>query len=283
MVAQPKWTYEGEPLELDLDPKPTNIVCLATHAGSHVPEKYRCRLTEEMLSFNKRVLLNFSDHSCGSLIPDDLPADRVVVSEYSRILGDPNRHTDSEDLFPVEDFNGVAVWSTPLTPEDKEDLLANHYRKYHQKVEAVISEAESKNDRVIVFDIHDTGNLMLGISPELDTLRGEHIPEISLGDKDGESCDPEIMHAFALAVEKHLGFKPMINYPYKGGFVTTKYGKDYNDALPESERFKRNVIQIELGRYLYMDEKTQEINQEQLAIIKAGLSAAMNEVGVMFS
>ena len=262
-----------------IDAFPSNIVVLATHGSYFVPDLVRSKLSAQISALLHRGTRNFSDFASRKVIPDDVPPSQKVVAGFSRAIGDPNRATDAPDLFRETDFNGMPVWETPLTSDEKRTLIDNYHEKYHDAVLKAIETAESKNKRVIVFDMHDTGNLMMSPNPEEDTPRENPFPQICLGDKDGESCDPVIMQDFAEAIERHLGMKPQLNDPYKGGFVTTKYGKDYNDSLPDAEKFSRNVIQIELGRFLYVNEKTQKPDRVKIDKIKAGLRAAMKEVG----
>jgi len=257
---------------------PSNIVVLATHGGYFVPDSVRRKLSDKITALGLRGVKNFSDFGSRWVVKD-VPNDQKVVAGFSRAIGDPNRSLDAPDLFRDTDFNGNQVWETPLTDHEKTQLLEGHYKKYHSAVLNAIESAESTSQRVIVFDVHDTGNLMLATDPNNDTERAEAFPSICLGNKDGESCDPAIMNDFASLIEKHLGITPLLNHPYKGGYVTSKYGKEYNDSLPLDERFKRNVIQVELGRYLYMDEKTQKIDFKKLQSIKSGLNAAMKELG----
>ncbi|MDD3066312.1 MAG: N-formylglutamate amidohydrolase [Candidatus Gracilibacteria bacterium] len=268
---------------------PRNILVLATHGSYYIPREIATREGEKIKIREKlradlrgnilRLLGNFSDFRTRRIIPKDIPKSQKVIAGFSRAIGDPNRARDAADLFRETDFNGVPIWKEELTSNEKEALLERYYDEYHSRVKAAIEEAETENERVIIFDLHDTGNLMLKPNPAEDSERKDKFPEICLGDKDGTACDPEIMEFFAAAVEKNLGIKPHINTPYKGGYITTKYGKEYNDGLPLSERFKRNVIQIELGRYLYMDEKTQKIDKEKARKIQKGLEEAMREVG----
>ena len=53
--------------------------------------------------------------------------------------------------------------------------------------------------------------------------------------------------------------KSKINWPYDWGFITKKFWVWYKN---------RQVVQVEFGRYLYMDEKTQEINFEKMKDIR---------------
>ena len=49
-----------------------------------------------------------------------------------------------------------------------------------------------------------------------------------------------------------MNLRLSINSPYSGGYITRKYGKKENNI---------NVIQIEISKNYYMDEKTFELKK----------------------
>lgn len=270
-------------MELKQKKFPGNVIITVTHGGCYIPEIVYNKLSKKFKEKSHRIIKNFSDFACSKLIPKNIPENQKIIAHFSRAIGDPGRVKDSPDLFRETDFNGIPIWDKPLTKAEKAYLVKNYYRKYHNKVLKSIQEAEKKYKTVIVFDIHDTGNRMLKPNPDDDRLRSHKFPKIDLGCLRGTSCKPEIIKVFAKALEKHLGMHPTIDKPFKGdGAVTTKYGKFFNDTLPKEKRFARNVIQVELGRYLYMDEKTQKTNHEHLKIIQKGLDKAIEEVGNIY-
>lgn len=241
-----------------------------------------------------RLLKNFSDSLTRKML-QGIPDDQKVTAWFSRAIGDPARDENADDLFREYDFMKNEelknpVWKEKLTKEEKEWLLENFHKKYHEKVEETIKRTEEKikekGGRVIVFDIHDTGELMMNVNETKDYKREGGFPDINLGDMDGRACDPQITSDFAKILKKYwkenFGNEPdlKINTPYKGkGYVTTHYGAEYNDNLIDDQKFQRNVIQIELGRYLYMDEKTQKPNRDKIKQVREILQKAMAELG----
>jgi len=261
--------------ERDNSDFPPNVIVLATHGSYAIPTKMRQKLAK---SFDTRLIKNFSDSATRKVI-EDIPTSQKVVAGFSRAVGDPNRSDDAEDLFREFDFNKNPVWEEPLSAEEKKWLIDNCYRKYHNRVAEIVENIEKKYPTVIIFDIHDTGERMLGEDSSKDSFREGGFPEITIANREGKSCDPQIMKDFAEMLKKCLGVDVRVNDPFKGGYMTQKYGEKYNDNLEEGEKFHRNVIQVELGRYLYMDETTQKIDYEKLEVVKEGLQLAMAEVG----
>ena len=60
-----------------------------------------------------------------------------------------------------------------------------------------------------------------------------------------------------------------INDPYSGGFITKFYGKPMDGI---------NVIQIEINRSLYMNEKTLEIKKNKLNILSNNLNSIIKNL-----
>ena len=69
---------------------------------------------------------------------------------------------------------------------------------------------------------------------------------VNLGDRNGTSCSAAFT-SFLCARFQNLGYDTTINVPYNGAFLTSGYS---------NPKDKRNSIQIELRRDIYMDELT---------------------------
>lgn len=234
----------------------TNIVVLATHGGYHMPKNIASKLTPEFQE--SRLLRNFSDFATQAILPQNIAKEKTVVSHFSRAIGDPNRDKNAHDLFREYDFGGNKIWAQPLTEEEKKQLIQNFYDLYHGAIMDVLDQSEKEEEKVIVFDIHDTGSYLLGKTKGGDRKRRNEFPLINLGNKHGESCDSQVIKDCEYLLEQYFGEKPCLNDPYSGGYVTTEYGKKYNEKQKEDKKFKRNVIQIEFNRSLYMDEHEQK-------------------------
>ena len=76
--------------------------------------------------------------------------------------------------------------------------------------------------------------------------------EVVLGDCFGRSCEHEIVVELKNLLTE-VGFKVSLNNPFSGGFITKNYA-----SLPNNI----HVVQIEILRSLYSDEKKQIKNRE---------------------
>ena len=80
----------------------------------------------------------------------------------------------------------------------------------------------------------------------MDSDPGRKRVDFVLGDRGGETCAPVVIETVETSL-KGMGFKVTRNAPYSGGFTTRHYG------VPAT---RIHVLQIEINRAIYMDEKT---------------------------
>lgn len=259
---------------------PENLLVLATHGSHTAPEVLKKYIHPD---FDERLQRNFSDFATTPII-EDIPEDQRVIPIHGRIAGDPNRAPDAKDLFRETDFNGKPVYNGTVPDDVRKTALAESYHPYHAEIIRQLNAQHGHiQNTLVVYDLHDTGNLLLGHTPEQDedreTKTGWKMPPVIISNKDGLTAPEGLMTDLRGAFAQHLGISPedvKINDPYKGGYVTTRYGDPKNTELKDAKHGDRAVIQVELDRGLYVNEKTQEIIpaaiedfQKKLAIIFA--------------
>ena len=208
--------------------------------------------------------------------------ENIIIPGSPRIKWDPARATDAKDFKRRTDFN-----ENELLPEFygvNDNSWEESHEIYHTKIPKRLTTLEKNGKRSITFDIHDTGVRLEDQNPEKDTFRPWGYPKMEIGTLDGSSCDPEILAFFVEQVEKYFGFSPVVNQKYKWGYVTKKHGWEARKSLEEAweNPNKRNVLQIELGRYLYMKESTQEIDHEQARKVWAALRMCIQKTWEKF-
>ena len=167
-------------------------------------------------------------------------------------MGDPNRERNSKELFRKYDFNSVKIWKVDFPVFLRNYLTKKYYDNYHKQIETKISQMENKYEKILILDIHGTGNYLLSPDKENDTKRKQNFPKINLGNCDNKSSSKRALNHLAKIFEKEFKTKPSLNKPYKGGHVAQKYGIN---------KPKREVIQIEFGRYEYLNEREQKIKE----------------------
>ena len=83
------------------------------------------------------------------------------------------------------------------------------------------------------------------LAPELGAGDGNKPADMVLGDCFGTSSAPAVTDTAKAALEAS-GFTVALNKPYAGGFTTRHYGRPREGV---------HVLQVEINRALYMDEK----------------------------
>lgn len=167
----------------------------------------------------------------------------------TRILQTPKDFPNTEILMTPRVRTGLGViarvvssntqiYKTKLSTAEVKERLATCYKPYHATLKQLIHEAILQNGYCLVLDCHSMP------SPKVKSAHFNK-PDIVLGDRFGESCSETV----TACVEKFLrgrGYGVSRNVPYAGGHITSHYG-DPTDGI--------HVLQIELSRSLYMDER----------------------------
>lgn len=131
---------------------------------------------------------------------------------------------------------GEPVYRRRLPFQEAEDRIRRCWQPYHAALGALIAETKAQFGCCLVIDCH---------SMPAHPTPGVNAPDFVLGDAHGTACAPRAVRL----VEERLwamGYRVRRNDPYAGGYVTRHYGRP-REAV--------HVLQIELARALYMDER----------------------------
>ena len=134
--------------------------------------------------------------------------------------------------------SGEEIYAGKLTFAEAQRRIDGLYRPYHRALRRLVDETAARFGGCLLIDCHSMPSGLRGVF-------AADGAEIVLGDCYGSSCAPQIMHS-ARRFFAARGFSVAINAPYAGGFTTEHYG---------SPRRGRHVLQIEISRALYMDER----------------------------
>ncbi|MCR6671405.1 N-formylglutamate amidohydrolase [Devosia ginsengisoli] len=218
----------------------------------------------------------------------DYPSDRYVdeLFAHADVLGlssiranfprayiDVNRHQHDIDramleeperwygrLQPTAVLNGTTLfWSRAketdiydrkLSHAEAKRRLATCHVVYHQALTTMVEALRRRFGSSVVIDCH---SMM-----QFDTKAqgGRARPEVDIGTRHGESCDPALAQKLLECFERR-GYDVGLNRRFAGGEITLRYG------WPE---INQHLIQIELRRDLYMDEETRLRNDRFEAV-----------------
>lgn len=244
---------------LNLPDKVTNpVIFSSAHSGRKYPVNF---VTGSVLS--QKHLRSSEDAFVDELFADVTRFGAPLLSAIMpRAYVDLNRSADELDICIVEGakaaYNnpriasglgviprvvseGRQIQSGKLTMQQAKARIDGYYYPYHQMLADLLQQARVRFGQAVLIDCHSMPSDALhnAMAP------GGRRPDIILGNRYGASAGK---HVFDLIEScfKNQGFIVGRNTPFAGGHITQKYG------VPSKAQ---HVVQVEINRALYMDEK----------------------------
>jgi N-formylglutamate amidohydrolase len=245
-----------------------HLVVEVPHAGLAIPDDVRAQLRvgpSEVLRdadlYVDRLWAGAADEGASTL-----------VANVSRYVVDLNRAEDDVDRDVVPDHpaprptqsRGV-VWRTttdglPALVSDRlpygslEARLARYHRPYHAALAAEVDRKVACFGHALVVAAHSM--------PSTNRPGGPRRADVVPGSRGGTTTHRRVLEV----IESHFrgaGLSVRHDDPYRGGFTTQRYGRPHEGL---------HAVQIELNRALYVDERTSQPNEPQIAWLQALLS-----------
>jgi N-formylglutamate amidohydrolase len=135
---------------------------------------------------------------------------------------------------------GKEIYQELLNVEEALKRIETFYRPYHEALQGLIDKTITKFGCCLLIDCHS----MPSIAAPPSKKYGQPV-DIVLGDCFATSCASEVTEIAQKALQS-VGLRVIRNKPYSGGFTTRNYGQPKKNV---------HVLQIEINRGLYMDEK----------------------------
>ena len=139
--------------------------------------------------------------------------------------------------------DGEDIYHEPLRFEDALGRIEALYRPYHKALQGLLQATQERFGGCLLVDCHSMPSGQL--APELGAGDGNKPADMVLGDCFGTSSAAVVTDIAKAALEAS-GFTVALNKPYAGGFTTHHYGRPREGV---------HVLQVEINRALYMDEK----------------------------
>lgn len=237
------------------------LVFDSPHSGADYPEdfRYACDFSQLQRAEDKYVdeLFAAAPAHGAALLCASFPRAYIDVNRCERDI-DTELLADiwPEDIEPTTRSHagiglirrlvrpGLPVYDRPLSAAEVQARIERYYRPYHKALKELIEATHYRFGAAWHINCHSMPAPAL--AGGFSFLPAFSPPDFVLGDRDGTTCDP----AFTRAVRDHLkskGFKVAINDPYKGVELVQRYSNPMTG---------RHSLQIEIGRWLYMDEET---------------------------
>ncbi|MCR0980514.1 N-formylglutamate amidohydrolase [Roseomonas populi] len=232
------------------------IVLASPHSGRHYPAAF---LAESRLD---SVALRRSEDGFVEEIFAGAPALGIplLAATFPRVYCDANREPWELDpgMFdgPLPDFvnsasprvgaglgtiarvvaSGEPVYRRRLSFDEAADRIRALWEPYHAALNGLIAETVRRFGTCLLIDCHS-----------MPTIPGEggRSADMILGDAHGTAAAPRATRMMEEALSA-MGYRHRRNDPYAGGYVTRHYGRPREGV---------HVIQLEIARSLYMDER----------------------------
>ncbi len=150
-------------------------------------------------------------------------------------------------VIPRRAGDGIRIYSGRLPLAVAEARLGRFFRPFHRRLDELITERVRRFGEAILLDCHSMPHKVACEGPRT----GSALPEVILGDRFGQAAAPDLVE-FAESAFASAGLAVARNSPFPGAYISRRYGR------PEAGQ---HVIQIEIDRALYMDERTLRPNR----------------------
>ena len=262
-IVKPAFMFNGH------DASKASVIITTPHAGLFIPdeEAFAKRIKPSLNEFRSRA-----DIATDAIVFDAahrlvIPLLASTISPQHTNVGRPRNATGRNDIRGIlstlidntdDDFvrrgqglfastnfvDGRKLYIKGREPDEVEALerLSVYYDPFHAQHEELVRAAQSKQKKVLVFDIHSYPAFALAGEPD---ETGTPRPNILFSNRDGSSCPEELLELCADIAEKH-GYSVGRNDPYKGGFITQKFSMANHD-----NGFNTISLQVEMSRDAY--------------------------------
>lgn len=153
--------------------------------------------------------------------------------------------------------DGQEIYKGPIPVLEAMTRISALYKPYHQALRRLIERAETIFGAAVLLDCHSMPSSMAEGAAS----------DFVIGDRYGASAAPWIVETVESALRR-AGYCVRRNKPYAGGFITEHYG---------APAASRHVVQIEINRALYMDERAM-VKSERWGELSAGLFAMASQL-----
>ncbi|MCA0041876.1 N-formylglutamate amidohydrolase [Celeribacter litoreus] len=237
------------------------VVFASPHSGRTYPEEM---LRQSVLD---PLQLRSSEDAFVDRLFSDVPKHGVafLAAEYPRAWLDLNRRHDELDpalildvprvgmnprvasglgVIPRVVAGGRSIYRGKITRAAAQDRIDKIWTPYHRMLKSLLEETRAQFGEAILIDCHSMPREAL---VGLGSVKGGR-PEIILGDRYGSAAAPAVTRAVESAFRAQ-GFTVARNIPFAGAYITQQYGRPSSNT---------HVVQVEIDRSLYMNEKTLE-------------------------
>ena len=188
----------------------------------------------------------------------------IIKPRYSRYVIDLNRNIDGINLYPGANSTELCPTTAfDLSPlyivghePDKAEIqrrIDGYWQPYHQALKNILAEMKATYGKVVLLDAHS-------ILSQVPRFFEGQLPDFNFGSANGKSCSGELINKIAQL--DLLPYSTVVNGRFKGGYITRVYGRPAENI---------HAVQLELSQHTYMDEPSDQYNEEKATKVKEKL------------
>jgi len=267
--------------------KEVPVIFTAHHAGHDFGQfESRVALTEVQK-------IRFSDYGTDKTVPNN--GITVIISKYSRALGDLNRDPNDHDRFQNQDYGKPKrnnIWKPGQELSDVNKLFCqkNFYEPFHLEI---VNQLRKRAKPTFVVAWDNTAHYEIGknksgnpvtMKPIILSNRGSE----ESADSNGEeltSCDPELLMLLANKLEAELKKRGLpseihLNLVMRGGYICRTYSSARNKELLQNLGVNCDVqsLQVEYDTIITHNQTTLEPNLENIELLRDAFTEAFKNV-----
>ncbi|PIS09734.1 MAG: formiminoglutamase [Bdellovibrio sp. CG10_big_fil_rev_8_21_14_0_10_47_8] len=249
------------------------------HSGEKVPE-----FCDWLQTLPEEILMCDVDRFVDQLYEPALEQLKIpfVKTQWHRYAADLNRVPEDVDMTSVlgnmtpagthnRGFHWVVTTTNeplmraPMSPDMHQKLVELIYEPFHQTVRDLYEKIDSENPKAVYqLDVHS----MPSMGTKMHRDPGQQRADIVVSDCRGQSSSSPFVD-LVLAAYSRAGFRVGYNWPYFGGRVSEQYGEPKKG---------HHVVQVEINRSLYMDEKTKKMKPDMAKLSQEKILQALDYI-----
>lgn len=196
--------------------------------------------------------------------PEEL--DQALIEGVRRMSHNP-RVASGLGVIPRVVANGRTIQRGKMSLEEAHRRISNYWRPYHDQLQTLLDESQSRFGEAILIDCHSMPHEALeNVGPP-----GAPRPDVVLGDRFGASAAGSVVEKVEAAFAS-AGLRVARNMPFAGAYITQHYGRPSR---------RQHAVQVEIDRALYMNEQTLKPNGnfEAFSTLLQGVIAEVATIG----
>lgn len=166
--------------------------------------------------------------------------DPAVVEGVPRAAHNP-RISSGLGVIPRVVAGGKAIYHGKISRAEAEARIERHWRPWHGALRGLLNETLARFGEAVLIDCHSMPHEAI----EAHARPGQILPDVVLGDRFGAAASREVVDQIE-AIFTAAGFRVARNSPFAGAYIAQAYGHPVS---------RKHVVQVEIDRALYLDEK----------------------------